>query len=297
LLWGYGAPDLEQGVDYAATSHLGSGGAGVIETVRPGRIEFSWGGPDWPQPGRFVVQVGENLTVEASSVPEQVEEFARVHWERMVRGASDYLNSRNPPLDVPVRAVLFDADGVLQLPRSGWLQDFTRLGGASFVIDAFAAEVACLSGGDDLRPRLQALLEAAGTGGTVEQVFDVWHDIVVDSEALALVGRLRGAGLIVGLATNQQNYRGSHMRDVLEMDAHFDRVFYSYEVGHAKPSRDYFEHAVAELGVPAGQVVFVDDAPGNVRAARAAGLRGALHRSVNGAAGLAEELAALGARG
>jgi len=294
LLFGHGAPDLNRGQPYTATSQRGSGGAGLIEQVDPGRIEFSWGGPHWPQPGRFVLFVDHDLVLDARSVPDADGPSAHDHWRYILSGAGDYLNSANPASTAPVLAVLFDADGVLQVPRPGWLNDFVRLGGPTFVMDAFAAERECLAGGGDLRPLLQTVLDGGGTGTTVDEILTIWHDIVVDDEAVALVDRVRRAGLVTALATNQQSYRGTHMREVLDFDRHFDRTFYSYEVGHAKPSVDYFSHIVEALAVPADQVAFVDDAQANVVGARAAGLRAALHRTSTGDAGLAHQLQVLG---
>lgn len=296
LLFGHHAPDLVPGTDYVAHSQFGSGGRGRIEAVQPGRIEFTWGGAEWPQPGRFVLFVGDALTVDARAVPDEDADEARAHWERMLQVASAFLNTPNPAPDAEVAAVLFDADGVLQQPRPGWLDDFVALGGKRFVVDAFAAERDCLAGGAELKPLLEDLLAASGSGGTVEQVLDVWNDIVVDPEALAVVDAVRGTGVDVGLATNQQSLRGAAMRDGLGLDAHFDHTFYSYEVGHAKPSEDYFRHAVDVLGLPADQIVFVDDAPANVVAARIVGLRGVLHRFTDGAAGLVDDLAGAGVR-
>lgn len=296
LLFGHNAPDLVAGTDYVARSPFGSGGSGRIEAVQPGRVEFTWGGADWPQPGRFVVYAADDLIVDARAVPDFEAEPTRAHWERMLHIAADFLNTPDRAVDSPVEAVLFDADGVLQWPRPGWLEEMTTLGGPTFVLDAFAAERDCLAGGAELAPLLTGLLTASGTGATVEQVLQVWHDIVVDPDALALVGRLRDSGLIVCLATNQQSLRGAHMRDALALDAHFDRAFYSFEVGHAKPSQEYFRHIVDVLGLPAERVVFVDDAPANVLAARLVGLRGVLHRVSDGAAGLAADLAGVGVR-
>ncbi len=294
LLFGHGAPDLRAGQPYNATSQRGSGGAGTIVQVQPGRVEFSWGGPHWPQPGRFVAFVDNDLVLDARAVPDSDAPAAHDHWRYILSGASAYLNSRNPTPTADVTAVLFDADGVLQVPRPGWLSDFVRLGGPNFVVDSFAAERECLAGGADLRPLLQQLLDDAGTGTTVDEILTVWHEIVIDDGALALVDRVRRAGLTTGLATNQQSYRGTHMREVLDFDRHFDRTFYSYEVGHAKPAQQYFAHIVQVLDVPAHQVAFVDDAPANVVGARAVGLRAALHRSDTGAEGLADDLRSLG---
>ncbi len=294
LFWGHGAPDVETGRDYATHSLGGVGGSGRIEDVAAGRVEFSWGGQGWPQPGRFVLFVGDQLVLEARALPDDRADAARAYWEHTLRAATGYLNQPNPATDAPVRAVLFDADGVLQWPRPGWLEEFTRIGGDTFVVDAFRAEVQCLSGGADLRPRLEELLAASGKAGEVDAILAIWHDIVVDDDALAVVERLRAAGLVTGLATNQQSYRGGHMRHVHGMDRHFDRVFYSYEVGHAKPSAEYFRHILDQLGLPAEQVAFVDDAPANVRGARLVGLRAALHRTSTGASGLAADLETLG---
>ena len=294
LLFGHFAPDLEPGRSYRVISQSGSGAEGRIEAVGAGTATFGWGQPSWPAPGRFVLTVGEAFELAATGVPDDALAETAAHWDRIADGAVAYLRSTNPTSDEPPAAVLFDADGVLQAPREGWLDEFVRLGGRTFVVDAFTAELQCLDGTNDLAPMLQTLLDEAGTGGTVDEVLDVWHDIVIDPDALALVGAVREAGLSTGLATNQQSYRGAHMRDVLDFDRHFDHTFYSYEVGHAKPSAAYFGHIVAHLGLPADRVAFVDDAPANVTGARAAGLRAVLHRTRVGASGLLEDLRSLG---
>lgn len=292
VFWGHSAPDLVPGREYDTVTQLGIRGNGRIETVDSGRVEFVWAVHDWPQPGRFVLFVGSDLVLVAHGVPDDHADAARSYWERAVHTASDYLNQPNPAGATP-QAVLFDADGVLQWPREDWLADFTRIGGPNFVADAFEAELDCLTGEADLRPRLEALL-AAGTGGSVDEILEVWHDIVIDPDALAVVDRVRAAGLLAVLATNQQSYRGSQLRHHYELDRHFDHAFYSYEVGHAKPSPEYFAHVLGVLNLSPQEVVFVDDTPSNVRAARAAGVPTALHRTSAGATGLVAELAALG---
>ena len=47
----------------------------------------------------------------------------------------------------------------------------------------------------------------------------------------------------------------------------FDRQFYSCYLGHAKPSRAYFEQVLAALQLPPDRVLFLDDQEDNVAGA------------------------------
>ncbi len=62
------------------------------------------------------------------------------------------------------------------------------------------------------------------------------------------------------------------MEDKLAYSTRFDRTFYSYELGLAKPDVRYFNAIVAQLGLAPEQVIFIDDGERNVAAAREAGL-------------------------
>ena len=178
----------------------------------------------------------------------------------------------------PVRALLMDADGVVQYPRRGWLRDMLRLGGPRFIPDAFRSEKKTLTGHVDLYPLLAGLLERDGRDCTPDDILEVWCRIEVDARMLRLVDRVRAAGVITALATNQQSYRGGFMLANLGHEAHFDHQFHSFQVGLAKPDPAYFTHIVETLGIAPEEAVFVDDMAVNVRGARRAGLR-AVHFS------------------
>jgi putative hydrolase of the HAD superfamily len=53
----------------------------------------------------------------------------------------------------------------------------------------------------------------------------------------------------------------------------FDDTFYSYELRVAKPDPAYFRAVLDRLGLPADEVLFVDDNAANVDSARGVGLR------------------------
>jgi len=66
----------------------------------------------------------------------------------------------------------------------------------------------------------------------------------------------------------------------VEWDDLFDAVVISGEVGLAKPDRRIYLLTAAQLDLPPGECVFVDDLAVNVRGAAAAGMVGVHHRSV-----------------
>src|SRR5229473_1478687 len=59
----------------------------------------------------------------------------------------------------------------------------------------------------------------------------------------------------------------------------FDTIVYSHEVGLVKPDPRIYALLCAELRVAPGELVFLDDVPENVEAARRFGIQGELHRS------------------
>lgn len=71
----------------------------------------------------------------------------------------------------------------------------------------------------------------------------------------------------------------------------FDHAFLSFEIGFVKPDPEAFEHVVDKLGVPAEQLLFLDDNALNVEAARAVGF------TADRVVGVEEARAALRAHG
>lgn len=197
----------------------------------------------------------------------------------------------------PVRALLMDADGVTQHPRRGWLVEMARLGGPRFIPDAFALEKTTLTGQGDLRELLAGLLVRDGRSCTADDILRIWYRVELDHRVLALVDRVRAAGVVTALATNQQRYRGGWMLANLPYDQHFDRQFHSFQVGLAKPDPAYFSHVVETLGVDPEEAVFVDDMAANVRGARRAGLNAVQFSALDTYGHLRSRLRALGVPG
>ncbi len=95
----------------------------------------------------------------------------------------------------------------------------------------------------------------------------------------------------VGIITDNKADRMRRLRVVQELDAHFDPIVVSAEVGRSKSSPALFEHALAGIGLIAGQTVFIDNDARNVAVAALLGMN-AIHfdDAVNDVRGLADRL-------
>ena len=198
----------------------------------------------------------------------------------------------------PVEVLLWDCDGVLQHGRFDWR---SRLDGAvrpGFARRVFEAELPALRGERPLREVLEELLRLEREQSdhvpiSVEDLLSVWEQFDLDPEAIAVLMAVRDLGVPCMLATNQQDHRVRHMREVRGYDDLVDGSYYSSEIGAMKPDRIFFERVLDDLGMAGEQVGFVDDVPANVESARSVGIRAVLHDPESGAEGLVADLTPL----
>ncbi|GAA2810463.1 HAD-IA family hydrolase [Crossiella cryophila] len=106
-----------------------------------------------------------------------------------------------------------------------------------------------------------------------------WGDDPAASEPplLGVLRRARAAGLRTALLSNAE---GPGPDPDSPFGALFDTMVLSGEVGVRKPDERVYRLTADRLGLAPGQCVFVDDLPGNVRAAAATGMVGVHHTSV-----------------
>ncbi|TCC32915.1 HAD family hydrolase [Kribbella speibonae] len=176
----------------------------------------------------------------------------------------------------PIRHVLFDADGVLQDLPGGWyaaMEPYLGDRSKEFLHETWSDELPMLAGRGDYLPVLAASLQKYGVSTPATEVYDaVWKNIVLIEESLEIVRTLKRNGYGVHLGTNQECYRGAHMRQALGYDDLFDVSCYSYDLGVAKPDPAFFTRAADRIGAPADSILFIDDTPKNITGARTAGL-------------------------
>ncbi len=175
-----------------------------------------------------------------------------------------------------VRAVLWDADGVLQQVPASWFDLLGEVVGVEesmALLDVLIPQMdEALRGEVTMAERLPAALEECRLSGHADRVSEVWGTIDIVESSRVLVRELRAGGYGCHLATNQDDLRASYMRARMGYDELLDRSFYSCEVGAAKPDEEFFRRVARELGVELPELVFVDDTLENVHGAQACGL-------------------------
>jgi glucose-1-phosphatase len=134
------------------------------------------------------------------------------------------------------------------------------------------------SGRIDAETFAARVMQASGIRLPFDDFVREWEDIFWPNES---VGRLiaflksRAHPLFLGSNTNVLHATFFRRRFAGTLDL-FDGFILSYEVGHLKPARQFFDACVKAARVPASACIFVDDIAENVEGARSAGLT-ALH--------------------
>lgn len=137
-----------------------------------------------------------------------------------------------------------------------------------------------LAGELDILAYWDGLADAAGFAGwraLYRAACDADPDALFDQDAVALMRDAKAAGLRVGALSNDGvSINGPEFFRERPEFAALDVFLDATETGVRKPHRAAYTRAVAELGVEAHEVLFLDDTPMCVEGAEAAGMRAVL---------------------
>ena len=200
--------------------------------------------------------------------------------------------------DTPVRAVLWDADGVLQRAPGGREESMRpAVEGRVDDVDGFLDEAVreerrALTGEVRWGDVLPGLLARWGISDALDDLLEAWLTIEPVPDSRVLVRRLRDAGIGCYLASNQDERRASYMQRELGYDELLDGAFYSHELRAAKPDPPFFDAVLDRLDLSPEQVLLVDDNSEYVDAARRLGMPAVLWRADDGVDVLLDQLAA-----
>lgn len=185
-------------------------------------------------------------------------------------------------LQLNIKAILFDADGVIVNPsfqfakllaeQYGITREMTR----GFFKGIFNE---CCVGRAELRQVLPPYLEEWGWEDTVEGFVQLWlkTDDVVDMRIVNYISGLRRSGMLCCLATVQEANRAAYMRGQMGFGDAFDELFFSCEVGYLKPDPAYFHAVQKMLRFEPQELLLWDDYQKNVDVARECGWKAELY--------------------
>lgn len=132
-------------------------------------------------------------------------------------------------------------------------------------------------------------LDAEVLRALIDADTNVWTQ--PNEEMMEWSARLNGAGIKTGILSNIGDAMELGVRGRFPALDEFSHHTFSHRLGIAKPDAAIYRHAVEGLGVPAGEILFVDDREENILAARAAGMVAVQY---SGHAGFVEEMERMG---
>ncbi len=187
-----------------------------------------------------------------------------------------------------IRAVVFDYGGVIcRLPtRSEWDE---LAAAAGLPVDRF---IAAYPGSREPYDRglvrgdgfWQAFGDACGVNYTtaerqrlIEIDMRVWETI--EPAVVAMARQLRRAGFVTGILSNMHADLLERIRQGRRWLDAFEVSVFSCDLGLVKPEAQIYRSLLDRLRLEPAQVLFIDDVPANIEAARAAGLHGIVFAS------------------
>lgn len=174
----------------------------------------------------------------------------------------------------PIRAVLFDLDGVVRHFDADFTTEIeSRLGLARGAILEAAFEPVVLAQVTTGKISRRTWVDRVGTTLGSATAAEEWgrQPSVVDPEVLAIVDALRAIGIRTAILTNGTDTIPAEAAE-LGLTGRFDAIFNSAEIGWAKPDVRAFQHVLDALGLAASEVFFTDDSAGKLAGAETLGM-------------------------
>ena len=172
--------------------------------------------------------------------------------------------------------IIFDFGGVLMKhDREGCLEAFRQMMAEEDIKDRLGLGNEQLG---TLRARFETgelsaeefigqVLALCKPGTTAQQVIDAWNMIHagIDESKWEEIRRLKDKGYRLYLFSNTDAIHWQHTLALYKdkIDASFDRVFLSFEMGLCKPDARAFEYVNKEIGVHPSRTCFIEDNASN----------------------------------
>jgi putative hydrolase of the HAD superfamily len=171
-----------------------------------------------------------------------------------------------------VKAIVFDADGVIIRPQSWFFVAAERDYGIpkqAFLEFVHTDLRRCTRGELELLEVLPQHLARWGVKVSAQELVQAWlkHEHHLDQKLLEQIQTIRQAGTPCYLATNQERNRAAYIKKDMELETVLDGVFVSSELGTRKPEAAFYQKVQNALKLKPNEILFWDDSQENVKAA------------------------------
>jgi putative hydrolase of the HAD superfamily len=175
-----------------------------------------------------------------------------------------------------IRAIVFDADGVIVRPQTFFVIKANELYGISkqeFMAFIHGDFKRCTTGELELLELLPEYLEKWNVNVEPRDFVRGWveHEHHIDTALLERIQVFRAKGILCYLGTNQERNRANYMKLEMGFSDSLDGVFASSDLGFRKPDLEFYKSLQNKIQLSASEILFWDDSLENVIAAREAG--------------------------
>ncbi len=194
-----------------------------------------------------------------------------------------------------IKAILLDADGVAITPHpyfSQRLQDDFGIP-VENVLPFFKGEFKlCTVGQADLKQEISKYFPAWGWNKSVDELFDIWFsgEEETDDDVLRTVDELRLEGIKCYLASDNEKYRARYILNDMGLGKHFDKAFFSCDLGYTKSDQEFFENVIADVKLQPKEILYLDDDPKNIEIAKMQGINSIIYKNIESLRNAIQEL-------
>lgn len=164
-----------------------------------------------------------------------------------------------------IKAVLFDADGLVVLGKYKYFSDrFSEEHGVpnDKIMDFFRNEYKlCAVGKMDLKTAVEKYFPSWNWKESAEDFLNYWFsgENEVNEKILKLISELQQQGIKCYLATNQEKYRTKFLWEDLDLNKIFDGIFVSCEIGFTKKDNEYYRKIKDQLTkINSNEILMID---------------------------------------
>lgn len=186
-----------------------------------------------------------------------------------------------------IKAIFFDMGGVLRLlDVERCKQEFKSIGFSD--IDNYLGSAAQKGfigefeqGFIDTEEFVRQCQEHCNPGTTAQQVIYAFKSILPDfmsEDVVAFLREIKAAGYDLFVLSNNNPISSAQFMDKcreigFEPESVFSKFFFSFRMHLMKPDPAIFLECIRQSGYKAEEILFVDDAPANIEAGNAVGLK------------------------